>query len=266
MTQLVRDLMHPGLITCPPDTTLGQVAVLLHRHRIHALVVADADGNPLGILSDADLLAGEWLSEEPAGLETMRKMSAGTLMSAPAATIEAGVPARDAAARMHAEQLHRLIVVENGKAVGIISVGDFVVGIVRLSAGRRIVADVMSRGIVTCLDSTPLAAAARAMTERRSRSIVVVNTTGRPLGVITGFDLLTIDEDRLNQTVAQIMHAPITIRPGASLREAADLMLKHHVHRLLVVNPDRPDAMPLGLISTFDIVAEMAQPGSVWQT
>ena len=29
MTKLVRDLMHPGLLTCRPDATLGQVAVLL---------------------------------------------------------------------------------------------------------------------------------------------------------------------------------------------------------------------------------------------
>jgi len=32
-----------------------------------------------------------------------------------------------------------------------------------------------------------------------------------------------------------------------------------------VVDPDQPDAMPLGIISSFDIVAEMSRPGSVWQ-
>lgn len=267
MTTLVRDLMRPTLITCLPDTTLGQAAVLLARHRVHALIVADAEGRPLGILSDIDLLAGEWLSEDPAGLETMRKLTAGTLMSAPPGTIEAGTPARQAAARMRNERLHRLIVTEAGRAVGVISVSDFVADLGHTSVGRRTVAGVISRGIVTCLDSTPLTAAARAMTERRSRSIVVVNATGHMLGVITGFDLLAITESGdVNQTVAQLMHPAITIHPGASLREAAERMLKHHVHRLLVVNPDRPDALPLGLISTSDIVAEMAEPGSVWQT
>jgi CBS domain-containing protein len=57
----------------------------------------------------------------------------------------------------------------------------------------------------------------------------------------------------------------IAIHPTASLREAINMMIQHHLHRLLVVNPDQPDSMPLGLISTSDIIAEMAEPGSVWQ-
>ena len=61
------------------------------------------------------------------------------------------------------------------------------------------------------------------------------------------------------------MHAPITIGPGATLREAADLMLEHEIHRLVVVDPAAPDAVPLGVVATTDIVAEMAEPGSVWR-
>jgi hypothetical protein len=43
------------------------------------------------------------------------------------------------------------------------------------------------------------------------------------------------------------------------------MMIQRHIHRLLVVDPDRPHSLPLGLISTSDIVAEMAEQGSVWQ-
>jgi hypothetical protein len=32
-----------------------------------------------------------------------------------------------------------------------------------------------------------------------------------------------------------------------------------------VVDPEHPESIPLGVISSFDIVAQMAQPGSVWQ-
>ncbi len=46
MKKLVRDLMHPGLLTCRPDATLGQVSVLLTQHHVHALIVADRDGRP----------------------------------------------------------------------------------------------------------------------------------------------------------------------------------------------------------------------------
>jgi hypothetical protein len=43
------------------------------------------------------------------------------------------------------------------------------------------------------------------------------------------------------------------------------MMIENHHHRLVVVDPEQPDAMPLGIISSFDIVAEMAHPESVWQ-
>jgi CBS domain-containing protein len=61
------------------------------------------------------------------------------------------------------------------------------------------------------------------------------------------------------------MHTALTIDINASLREAADKMIQNHHHRLVVMDTDDPDAFPLGVISTFDIVAEMANPDSVWQ-
>jgi hypothetical protein len=43
-------------------------------------------------------------------------------------------------------------------------------------------------------------------------------------------------------------------------------MIKEHHHRLIVIDEADPDAFPLGVISSFDIVAQMARPGSIWQT
>jgi len=267
VNHLVRDLMRESLLSCPPGTTLGQAAAMLARHRIHALVITDATGQAQGVLSDMDLLAGEWLSADPASLEAMRTMTANELKSTPAVTIDAGARASEAAARMQAEHVHRLIVTEMGRAVGVISVSDVVASLGQSALGRRTVAEAMTRGIVVCREDAPVSAAARAMTERRSRSIVVVNADGRPQGIVTGFDLLPLCESGdTHQPVAQLMHAPITIHPDATLQQAADLMLKHHVHRLVVVDPAHPDGIPLGLVSTSDIVAEMAAPGSVWQT
>jgi len=31
------------------------------------------------------------------------------------------------------------------------------------------------------------------------------------------------------------------------------------------VDENHPESFPLGVISSFDIVAEMAKPGSIWQ-
>jgi CBS domain-containing protein len=270
VTKSIRDLMHPGVITCRPDATLGQVAVMLNQHHVHALIVADRDGRPLGVISDFDLLAGEWLSADPESLETMRTMTAGELMSTPVDTIEANAPVSEAARRMREEGIHRLLAIDGGQPVGVVSISDFVASLAETAPVRReTVADVMSDAMLVCRDKTPITAAARTMTQAGWRSVLVVDATGRPLGVVSGPDLVAFcekeKEECTDATVSEVMHPPLKIHMSASLREAADKMIKHHHHRLVVVDPDAPETMPLGIISSFDIIAEMAHPASVWQ-
>ncbi|MBV6395037.1 MAG: hypothetical protein HFACDABA_00608 [Anaerolineales bacterium] len=268
MTKLVRDLMHPGLITCPPHARLGEVAALLSLHHVHALIVADRDGRALGILSDFDLLAGEWLSSDPESLTVMRKLTAADLMSAPVLSVEATVPLSEAVRKLIEHQVSRLLVTEDGKPVGVISLSDFVASIAREEKPRReIVGDVMSDAILVCRDQTPIHSAARAMTDARSRSVLVIDAQGKPLGVISGIDLLPFVKDGVDESlvVSRVMHPALTIDIHASLRAAADKMIQNHHHRLIVVDDANPENFPLGIISSFDIVAEMARPGSVWQ-
>ncbi len=65
--------------------------------------------------------------------------------------------------------------------------------------------------------------------------------------------------------MVDVMHQMLAVDIHASLREAAALMIQNHHHRVLVVDQSDPDSFPLGIVSSFDIVAEMAKPGSVWQ-
>jgi CBS domain-containing protein len=268
MKKLVRDLMHPGLLTCRPDATLGQVSVMLTRHHVHALIVADRDGRPVGIISDYDLLAGEWLSEDSESLTTMRNLTAGDLMSSPIDSIEAGMPLGEAAHVLIEKDINRLLVTEKGVPTGVISTSDFVSSIAREEKPlRQTVADVMSDAILVCRDKTPLTSAARTMTQAGWRSVLVVDAKGKPEGVVSGKDLLPYVKNGVEEklTVQDIMHPALTIDIHAKLREAADLMIQKHYHRLVVIDQNDPQAFPLGIISSFDIVAEMARPGSIWQ-
>jgi len=264
----VRNLMHPGLITCHPEATLGQVAILLTEHHVHALVVVDAQDRPVGIISDFDLLAGEWLSADKQSLGTMRKLTAGELMSAPIDTVEADVPLQDAARQLIDKDINRLVVTDKGVPAGIVSTSDFVASIARAEKPiRETVGDVMSDAVLVCRDRTPITSAARTMTQAGWRSVLVVDGRGQALGVVSGKDLLPYVHDGVDEklTVSDIMHPVLTIDIHARLREAADLMIQNHHHRLVVVDRDDPQAFPLGILSSFDIVAEMARPGSIWQ-
>jgi CBS domain-containing protein len=267
MTKLVRDIMHPGVLTCAPDLTLGQVAVLLHQRHVHAIFVAAPEGAILGVVTDFDLLAGEWLSADRHSLSVMRKMTAGEIMSSPVDVIEADVPATVAVQRMKDDVVRRLLVTEKGKPVGVISVSDFIANLAEKAMGRRTVGDVMSDVYLCCREKTPIVSAARAMADTGWRSVLVVNAQGNPLGLFSGLDLLALcaEEGCDEVKVSDVMHPLLTIHISASLREAADMMIEHHHHRLVVVDPKHPETMPLGIISSFDIVSEMAHPDSVWQ-
>jgi CBS domain-containing protein len=268
MKKLVRDLMHPGLLTCRPDDTLGEVSVLLTRHHVHALIVAGGDNQPVGIISDYDLLAGEWLSADSQSLDTMRALTAKDLMSSPIDTIEASASLRSAALMLIEKDINRLLVTEKGVPAGVISTSDFVASIAKEEKTlRETVADVMSDAILVCRDKTPLTSAARTMTQAGWRSVLVVDAKGKPEGVVSGKDLLPYVENGVDEklTVRDIMHPAMTIDIHASLRAAADLMIQKHYHRLVVIDQDDLQAFPLGIISSFDIVAEMARPGSIWQ-
>jgi len=166
------------------------------------------------------------------------------------------------------EGIHRLLVIDDGQPVGVVSISDFVAGLAETAPIRRdTVADVMSDAMLVCRDKTPVTSAARTMTQAGWRSVLVVDAGGHPLGVVSGMDMLAFCEEEgcEDVTVSEVMHPPLTIHMSASLREAADKMIEHHHHRLVVIDPDQPEAMPLGIISSYDIIAEMARAGSVWQ-
>jgi predicted transcriptional regulator len=261
--------MHMGLITCQPNTSLGRVAALLDEHQIHAITVAEKENEPLGILSDFDLLAGEWLSVDEESLETMRKLTARDLMTSPIETMDINTAVHEAARHMVDKDIHRMLVTEHDKPVGVVSISDFVAGIAEQEPIRReTVGDVMSRSFLVCREDNTIINAARTMTQAGWRSIIVVDAKGKLQGVITGHDLMriagtTVDE---NLKVCDLMNRNlITTDINSTLQEAADIMIQNHRHRVIVVDKSDPESFPLGVISSFDIVAAMARPGSIWQ-
>ena len=54
-TQLVRDAMHVGVISCPVETSVADAMALINRYRIHAVVITEGPGHLAGVLSQTDL-------------------------------------------------------------------------------------------------------------------------------------------------------------------------------------------------------------------
>jgi CBS domain-containing protein len=132
MTPTTTDLRVADLMTIDPvvasaDATIEEAEELLRHHHITGLPVVDISGRLVGVISQTDLL---YLAV-PAVQALIRRrdtgLRVGEVMSVPPVTIETSATIQDAARRMRADQLHRLVAVdEHGRPVGVISSMDFV--------------------------------------------------------------------------------------------------------------------------------------------
>ena len=155
----VAELMTRDVATVTPETSLRAAASLLATRTISGVPVVDASGTVVGVFSEADILAkvsGErprggllgWLLEADVALDDkIRARTVGEGMTAPAITIAPNRPVHEAAARMVAESVNRLPVVEDGKLVGIVTRADLVRAFTRTDAeiAREIETEILRR-------------------------------------------------------------------------------------------------------------------------
>ncbi|HXJ77643.1 MAG TPA: CBS domain-containing protein [Candidatus Methylomirabilis sp.] len=108
------------VITIQPEQTVRQAVVLLVEHNIGAVVVVDRTRQPVGILSERDIVRAAARNErvftEPVAVLMTRN-------------VILGLPQDDLASvgnTMTERRIRHLPVVEGGKLVGIVSIGDIV--------------------------------------------------------------------------------------------------------------------------------------------
>lgn len=109
------------VVTTRPDATVTEVAKLLKAKRIGAVVVTDADGEICGIISERDLACG--LADRGADLLGMR---VGDVMTREISTCSPDDGIDRLMRQMTEGRFRHLPVVEDGRMIGIISIGDVV--------------------------------------------------------------------------------------------------------------------------------------------
>jgi CBS domain-containing protein len=109
------------VVSTRADATIAEVASLLKAKRIGAVVVTDAAGDLCGIISERDLARG--LADHGAKLLDMRVSQ---LMTAEVVTCSPDDGIGQLMHTMTERRFRHLPVVEEGKMIGIISIGDVV--------------------------------------------------------------------------------------------------------------------------------------------
>lgn len=115
--QPIRDLLTGPLATCRPLATLRGVATVLADNVVGALVVGYPE-EVLGIVSERDLVRG--IAD---GLD-MDDDRVRDVMSEPVETVDVDAPVSEAAAKMLHDEIRHLVVLEDGVAIGIVSMRD----------------------------------------------------------------------------------------------------------------------------------------------
>jgi|SRR5688572_14025916 len=130
----VADAMHPGVLTCPSETPLRDVARMLASYNVHCIVVLgseeeheDGEERPWAVISDLDLVAATLAG----GLD---EHTAGGAAGSPVVLISGRETLGRAAHMMSEHQTSHLLVVEPDelRPVGIVSTLDVAAALAEL--------------------------------------------------------------------------------------------------------------------------------------
>lgn len=121
LTAPCRAVARQPLTTCLPGTTVREAARRMSEARVNSVVVVDATGNGLGIVTDWDLR--ERVIAEGKTLETPVE----AIMSQPLVTIDADELLLQAVRLMIARRINHLVVTEEGKPFGMLTAFDVLV-------------------------------------------------------------------------------------------------------------------------------------------
>jgi predicted transcriptional regulator len=140
---VVDDVMTQELLAVAPETSLSALTQLFLRHAISGAPVVAPDGTPLGVVTSTDLIDPSRRSTAE-GQPTYYRLWRGDIrsvgvghdatvamngvvsdvMSPAVLTVDRRASVRDAAQLMARADVHRLIVVERGRAFGIVTTMD----------------------------------------------------------------------------------------------------------------------------------------------
>ena len=118
----VEDVARTGVLTAPPDQSVGNLATVMKEENVGSVVIVDDDDSPVGIVTDRDLVLNVL---EPR--EDPSQVTAGDVMADALVTVDPDRGVLDAIEIMHEHSVRRLPIVDSaGAMAGIVTLDDLV--------------------------------------------------------------------------------------------------------------------------------------------
>jgi CBS domain-containing protein len=126
----------------------------------------------------------------------------------------------------------------------------------------KLLTDVMTR-VVTIPSTLSIREISKIMAREEVSGVAVVGPERGVMGIVSECDVLRhFGKQNWELLTGEDIMTPYVeaIRPETTLEEAADVMQKKHIHRLLVMGRDLSEPQkPAGIVSASDIVKEIGR-------
>jgi CBS domain-containing protein len=232
-----------GAVTAPPTTTRAEVFTTMAERDVSAIPIVENDA-VIGIVSLSDLLKHPGPSDEPIG-EVMRK----TVVS-----VAPGTTLRDASRTMLANNIHRVLVLDGRKLLGILATQD----VMRAIAQDRIetpLGAVMTSPVVTVDVLDPLGFTLDLFARSKLHGVVVTDR-GAPAGVFTPLEALRAQTMPAMAPVESFMsHSLLQLPKDTPAHRAASFAVATRARRILAMEGTKI----AGIATGIDLVRLVAQ-------
>jgi CBS domain-containing protein len=270
-------VMTQKVITCSPADTLLQVQQLMVKNNISRVVIVDENNKPVGITTQKDIVAFLVADKSKRGIEEIK---AEEVMTGKLITTKRSASISKIAETMTKKDISSVIIVDGkGKLDGIVTKTD-ITAWYGATKGAYKVQEFMTAKLVTVRPSQSVFLVASLMAEHAiSRVVVVADKENKPAGIITEADMtmmsrllkparvlkeekplvlrgaIALPKSVHLLTAGDIMTPkPVTVSKSANLADAAELMTKHRISGLPVMDKGKL----VGIITKSDIIRAVA--------
>lgn len=115
----VKECMCSEICYCKPDSTINQVAKMMCENHVGCIPVCNDENCVVGILTDRDIILRAVACDKDANNTKVRD-----IMSCNTICCDSNSELTEASKMMKEQQIRRIPVTENGKIVGILTLGD----------------------------------------------------------------------------------------------------------------------------------------------
>lgn len=241
------DIMSRDVAAISPKNTVVSAVKIMSSNNISCLIVTD-NGRLEGIITETDIL-----KRAVADGNDFRKMTVEQIMSSPVRSIRHDLSVLETSKIMEAENIRRLVVIEDERFIGIITQTDMVQVLASYSISQEVSEIMTSR--VAVIDSSASVKEAAELMASKDISCLVATEKEAVAGIFTERDLLkrviAMKRSPAQTKLKKVMSSPVvTVSSDCSVLSAHKLLERIGIRRLVVMD----DETLRGVITQTDIL------------